>query len=138
MAILVIAEHDHGALKGATLNTVAAAQKIGGEIHVLVAGHNADGAAKAAAQIAGVAKVLNAEAPQLAEFLAENVAALVVSIAKGYTHILAPATSNGKDVTPRVAALLDVQQISEIITVESPDTFVRPNYDCTVASALPG
>ncbi len=128
MAILVIAEHDHGALKGATLNTVAAAQKIGGEIHVLVAGHNADGAAKAAAQIAGVAKVLNAEAPQLAEFLAENVAALVVSIAKSYSHILAPATSNGKDVTPRIAALLDVQQISEIIAVESPDTFVRPIY----------
>jgi electron transfer flavoprotein alpha subunit len=128
MALLVIAEHDHGTLKGATLNTVGAAQKIGGEIHVLVAGHNADGAAKAAAQIAGVAKVLNAEAPQLGEFLAENVAALVVSIAKGYTHILAPATSNGKDVTPRVAALLDVQQISEIIAVESPDTFVRPIY----------
>ena len=128
MAILVIAEHDHGTLKGATLNTVAAAQKIGGEIHVLVAGHNADGAAKAAAQIAGVAKVLNAGGPQLAEFLAENVAALVVSLAKGYTHILAPATSNGKDVTPRVAALLDVQQISEIIEVESPDTFVRPIY----------
>jgi electron transfer flavoprotein alpha subunit len=128
MVILVIAEHDHGALKGATLNTVAAAQKIGGELHVLVAGHNADGAAKAAAQIAGVAKVLNAEAPQLGEFLAENVAALVVSIAKGYSHILAPATSNGKDVTPRIAALLDVQQISEIIAVESPDTFVRPIY----------
>ncbi len=128
MTILVIAEHDHGTLKGATLNTVAAAQKIGGEIHVLVAGHNADGAAKAAAQIAGVAKVLNAEGPQLAEFLAENVAALVVSLAKDYSHILAPATSNGKDVTPRVAALLDVQQISEIITVESPDTFVRPIY----------
>jgi len=128
MAILVIAEHDHGTLKGATLNTVAAAQKIGGEIHVLVAGHNADGAAKAAAQIAGVAKVLSAEGPQLAEFLAENVAALVVSLAKGYSHILAPATSNGKDVTPRIAALLDVQQISEIIAVESPDTFVRPIY----------
>ena len=128
MAVLVIAEHDHGTLKGATLNTVAAAQKIGGEIHVLVAGHNADGAAKAAAQIAGVAKVLNAEAAQLGEFLAENVAALVVGIAKNYSHILAPATSNGKDVTPRIAALLDVQQISEIIAVESPDTFVRPIY----------
>ena len=128
MAILVIAEHDHGTLKRATLNTVAAAQKIGGEIHVLVAGHNADGAAGAAAQIAGVAKVLNAEAPHLAEFLAENVAALVVSIAKNYSHILAPATSNGKDVTPRIAALLDVQQISEIVTVESADTFVRPIY----------
>jgi electron transfer flavoprotein alpha subunit len=128
MTVLVIAEHDHGTLKGATLNTVAAAQKIGGDIHVLVAGHNADGAAKAAAQIAGVAKVLNAEAPQLGEFLAENVAALVVSIAKSYSHILAPATSNGKDVVPRIAALLDVQQISEIIAVESPDTFVRPIY----------
>jgi electron transfer flavoprotein alpha subunit len=128
MAILVIAEHDHGTLKPATLNTVAAAQKIGGEIHVLVAGHNADGAAKAAAQVAGVAKVLNAEAPHLGEFLAENISALVVSIAKNYTHILAPATSNGKDVTPRIAALLDVQQISEIISVESPDTFVRPIY----------
>jgi len=128
MAILVIAEHDHGTLKAATLNTVAAARKIGGEIHVLVAGHNADGAARAAAQIGGVAKVLNAEAPQLGEFLAENIAALVVSIAKHYTHVLAPATSNGKDVTPRIAALLDVQQISEIIAVESPDTFVRPIY----------
>ena len=128
MAILVIAEHDHGALKGATLNTVAAAQKIGGDIHVLVAGHNAGGAAKAASQIAGVAKVLSADGPQLGEFLAENVAALVVSLAKGYSHILAPATSNGKDVTPRIAALLDMQQISEIIAVESPDTFVRPIY----------
>ena len=128
MAILVIAEHDHGVLKGATLNTVAAAQKIGGEIHVLVAGHNADGAAQAAARVAGVARVLNAEAPHLGEFLAENVAALVVSLAKSYSHILAPATSNGKDVTPRVAALLDVQQISEIIAVDSPDTFVRPIY----------
>jgi electron transfer flavoprotein alpha subunit len=128
MAILIIAEHDHGTLKGATLNTVAAAQKIGGEIHVLVAGHDAGGAAKAAAQIAGVTKVLNAEGAQLGEFLAENVSALVVSLAKGYSHILAPATSNGKDVTPRVAALLDVQQISEIISVESPDTFVRPIY----------
>ena len=128
MALLVIAEHDHGTLKGATLNTVAAAQKIGGEIHVLVAGHGADGAARAAAQIAGVARVLNAEAPQLGEFLAENVAALVVSMANNYSHILAPATSNGKDVTPRIAALLDVQQISEIIAVESPDTFVRPIY----------
>jgi electron transfer flavoprotein alpha subunit len=128
MAILVIAEHDHGTLKGATLNTVAAANRIGGEIHVLVAGHNADGAARAAGQIAGVAKVLNADGPQLAEFLAENVAALVVSLAKNYSHILAPATSNGKDVAPRVAALLDVQQISEIVSVEAPDTFVRPIY----------
>ena len=128
MAVLVIAEHDHGTLKGATLNTVAAAQQIGGEIHVLIAGHNAGGAAQAAARIAGVAKVLNADGPQLGEFLAENVAALVVSIAGNYSHVLAPATSNGKDVAPRIAALLDVQQISEIIAVEAPDTFVRPIY----------
>ena len=100
----------------------------GGEIHVLVAGANAAEAAKAAAQAAGVAKTLHADASQLGEFLAENVAALVVSIAKGYTHVLAPATSNGKNVMPRVAALLDVQQISEIVAVEGADTFVRPIY----------
>jgi len=128
MAILVLAEHDHGTLKKATLNTIAAAQKIGGDLHVLVAGVNAGDAAKAAANAAGVAKVLHADAAPLGEFLAENVAALVVSIAKNYSHILAPATSNGKDVMPRVAALLDVQQISEIVSVESPDTFVRPIY----------
>jgi len=128
MAVLVVAEHDHGTLKGATRNAVTAAQKIGGEVHVLVAGHNAEAAAKAAAQVAGVTKVLSADAAQLGEFLAENVAALVVSIAKSYSHILAPSTSNGKDVMPRAAALLDVQQISDIIAVESPDTFVRPIY----------
>ena len=128
MAILVIAEHDNKAVKKATLSTVAAAQKIGGDVHLLVAGHNAGEAAKAAAQIAGVAKVLHADAPHLDDFLAENVAALVVSVAKGYSHVLAPATSNGKNVLPRVAALLDVQQISEIIAVESPDTFKRPIY----------
>ena len=128
MSVLVLAEHDQQSVKKATLNTVAAAQKIGGDIHVLVAGHNAGAAAKAAAQIAGVAKVLHADAPHLGEFLAENVAALVVSLAKGYTHVLAPATSTGKDVMPRAAALLDVQQISEIVAVESADTFVRPIY----------
>jgi electron transfer flavoprotein alpha subunit len=128
MSVLVLAEHDHHTVKKATLNTVAAAKKIGGDIHVLVAGHNAAGAAKAAAQIAGVAKVLHADAPQLGEFLAENLAGLVVALAKGYTHLLAPATSTGKDVMPRAAALLDVQQISEIIAVESADTFVRPIY----------
>ena len=128
MSVLVIAEHDNKSVRGATLNTVAAAQKIGGEIHVLVAGAGAAEAAKAAAQIAGVAKVLHADAPHLGDFLAENVAALVVSIAKGYTHVLAPATSNGKNVAPRVAALLDVQQVSEIVAVQSPDTFVRPIY----------
>jgi len=128
MSVLVLAEHDQQSVKKATLNTVAAAQKIGGDIHVLVAGHNAGAAAKAAAQIAGVAKVLHADAPHLGEFLAENVAALVVSLAKGYTHVLAPATSTGKDVMPRAAALLDVQQVSEIVAVESADTFVRPIY----------
>jgi len=128
MAVLVLAEHDNKAIRKSTLNAVAAAQKIGGEIHVLVAGHHAGDAAKAATQIAGVAKVLHADAPQLGEFLAENVAALVVSLAKGYSHILAPATSNGKNVLPRAAALLDVQQISDISGVESADTFVRPIY----------
>ena len=128
MSVLVLAEHDHQAVRKATLNTVAAAKKLGGDVHVLVAGHNAGGAAKAAAQIAGVAKVLHADAAHLGEFLAENVAALVVALAKGYTHVLAPATSTGKDVMPRAAALLDVQQISEIVAIESPDTFVRPIY----------
>jgi len=128
MSVLVLAEHDQQSVKKATLNTVAAAKKIGGDIHVLVAGHNAGAAAKAAAQIAGVAKVLHADGPHLGEFLAENVAALVVSLAKAYTHVLAPATSTGKDVMPRAAALLDVQQVSEIVAVESADTFVRPIY----------
>src|SRR5216684_2536445 len=128
MAILVVAEHDNKSVRKATLNAVAAAQKLRSDIHVLIAGHEAAAAAKAAAQIAGVAKVLHADAPQLGEFLAENVAALVVSLAKGYSHILAPATSNGKNVLPRAAALLDVQQISDICAVESADTFVRPIY----------
>jgi electron transfer flavoprotein alpha subunit len=141
MAILVIAEHDNNSVKKATLNTVAAAQKIGGDIHVLVAGADAGGAAKAASQIAGVTKVLQADAPHLKEVLAENLAALVVSLAKNYSHVLLPATTNGKNVAPRAAALLDVQQISEIISVESPDTFVRPIYAgnalATVQSADP-
>ncbi len=128
MAILVFAEHDNKTVKKATLSTIAAAQKIGGDIDVLVAGHNCADAAKAASGIAGVAKVLHADAPQLDDEIAENVAALLVTLAKGYSHLLAPATSNGKNVMPRVAALLDMQQISEIITVESPDTFVRPIY----------
>ena len=128
MSILVIAEHDNKSLKVATLNTVAAAQKIGGEIHVLVAGSGSSAAAEAASKVAGVARVLHADAAPLGEFLAENVAALVVGIAKNYSHVLAPATSNGKNVTPRVAALLDVQQISDIVAVESADTFVRPIY----------
>ncbi len=130
MAILLIADHDNAVLQAATLNAVAAAQKIGGDLHVLVAGHNAGAAAKAAAQIAGVAKVLHAEAPHFASPVAENVAATVVALVKsgGYSHVLVPATGFGKNVAPRVAALLDVAQISEIITVESPDTFVRPIY----------
>ena len=128
MAVLVVAEHDNKTIRKATLNTVAAAQKLGGDIHVLVAGHQAGEAAKAAAAIAGIAKVLHADAPHLADFLAENVAALVVSLAKGYSHVLAPSTSNGKNILPRAAALLDVQQISDISAVEGPDTFVRPIY----------
>ncbi|TAN51080.1 MAG: electron transfer flavoprotein subunit alpha/FixB family protein [Betaproteobacteria bacterium] len=128
MTVLVFAEHDNRGLKKATLSTIAAAQKIGGEIHLLVAGHHCADAAKAASQVGGVAKVLHADAPQLDDEIAENVAALIVSIAKGYTHLLAPATSNGKNVMPRVAALLDSQQISEIVAVAAPDTFVRPIY----------
>jgi electron transfer flavoprotein alpha subunit len=128
MAVLVLAEHDHKTVRKATLNTVAAAQKLGGEVHVLVAGHQAGEAAKQAAQIAGVNKVLHADAPHLGEFLAENLAALIVSLGKSYSHILAPATSTGKDVMPRAAALLDVQQISDISGIEGPDTFVRPIY----------
>ena len=128
MTILVIAEHDHTALQGATLNALAAAQKIGGEIHLLVAGHNAASAASSAAQAAGVTKVLYADAPHLAGHTAENLAALVVSIAGNYEYIMATATGFGKNVCPRIAALLDVAQVSEIISVESPDTFVRPIY----------
>ena len=128
MAILVLAEHDNKTVRKATLNTVAAARKLGGDVHLLVAGHQAGEAAEAAAQVAGVARVLHADAPQLGEFLAENVAALVASLAKGYSHVLAPATSTGKDVMPRAAALADAQQISDIVAVESADTFVRPIY----------
>ena len=128
MASLVIAEHDNASLKGATLNTVTAAVKCGGDVHVLVAGSNCGAVAQAAAQIAGVAKVLVADAPQFADALAENVAAQIVAMAGAYSHILAPATANGKNILPRVAALLDCQQISEIVSVEAPDTFVRPIY----------
>ena len=136
MALLVVAEHDNASLRRATLHAVTAAQKIGGELHLLVAGHQAQAVAKAAAQVAGVAKVLHADAPHLAEFLAENVASLVVALAKGYSHVLAPSTSNGKNVMPRAAALLDVQQISDIIAVESPDTFVRPIYAGNVLATV--
>ena len=128
MAILVYAEHDNKALRKASLSTVAAAQKIGGEVHLLVAGRECAEAAKAATQVAGVTKVLHADAPQLGDEIAENVAALIVALSRGYSHLLAAATSNGKNVMPRVAALLDVQQVSEIIAVDSPDTFQRPIY----------
>ena len=128
MTALVIAEHDNASLKGATLNTVTAAVKCGGEVHVLVAGSNCAAAAQAAAQIAGVTKVLVADAPHFSDALAENIAAQVVAMAGAYSHILTAATANGKNILPRVAALLDSQQISEIISVESPDTFVRPIY----------
>ena len=128
MAALVIAEHDNASLKGSTLNTVTAAAQCGGDVHILVAGHNCGGAVEAAAKIAGVAKVLVADAAQFADGLAENVAAQVVALAGSYSHILAPATAYGKNISPRVAAQLDVGQVSEIIKVDSPDTFERPIY----------
>ncbi|QDX20795.1 electron transfer flavoprotein subunit alpha/FixB family protein [Pandoraea pnomenusa] len=128
MSILVIAEHDNQSIKAATLNTVAAALQCGEDVHVLVAGNNAKAAADAAAQIAGVQKVLLAEAAYFGDGLAENIADEVVSIAGGYTHILAPATAYGKNIAPRVAALLDVAQISDITKVDSADTFERPIY----------
>ncbi|VXC36775.1 electron transfer flavoprotein alpha-subunit [Pseudomonas sp. 8Z] len=128
MAILVIAEHSNAALAPATLNVVTAAQKIGGDIHVLVAGSNAAAAAEAAAKVAGVSKVLLADNAAYAHQLPENVAPLIAELGKNYSHVLAPATTNGKNFLPRVAALLDVDQISEIIAVESADTFKRPIY----------
>ncbi|RKT20739.1 electron transfer flavoprotein alpha subunit apoprotein [Paraburkholderia sp. RAU2J] len=142
---LVLAEHDNASIKAATLNTIAAAQKIGGDVHVLVAGHNAQAAADAAAKIAGVSKVLLADAPQLEAGLAENVEATVMTLvqnpANAYTHILAPASAYGKNITPRIAAKLDVAQISDITAVDSADTFERPIYAgnaiATVQSADP-
>ncbi len=128
MTALVIAEHDNASLKGATLNTVTAAAQCGGDVHVLVAGHNAGAAAAAAAQIAGVAKVIHADGEGFAHGLAENVAAQVLAIAPAYSHILFPATAGGKNVAPRVAAKLDVAQISDITKVISQDTFERPIY----------
>ena len=128
MTNLVIAEHDGLSIKPATLNTIAAAQKIGDDIHVLVASHNAQAAADAAARIAGVSKVLLADAPQLEAGLAENIEATVLGIARDYTHILVPATAYGKNIAPRIAAKLDVAQISDITAVISADTFERPIY----------
>jgi electron transfer flavoprotein alpha subunit len=128
MTALVIAEHDQHSLKGSTLNTITAASQCGGEVHVLVAGADASGAAQAAAKVQGVAKVLHADAPAFAEGLAENVAAQVLALAKDYSHILFPATAYGKNIAPRVAAKLDVGQVSDITKVDSPDTFERPIY----------
>jgi electron transfer flavoprotein alpha subunit len=128
MSALVIAEHDNATIKGATFNTVTAALACGGDVHVLIAGHNAGEAAKAAGQIAGVAKVLHAEGAHFEHGLAENIAAQVLAIAKDYSHILFPATASGKNIAPRVAAKLDVGQLSDIIKVDSPDTFERPIY----------
>jgi len=128
MSVLVLAEHDNSSLRPATLNTVAAASKIGGDVVVLVGGADCAGASRAAAAITGVKKVLVADAPHYKDQLAENLAALVVALAPGYTHVLAPATSFGKNVAPRVAAMLDVAQVSDIVEVKSADTFVRPIY----------
>ncbi len=128
MSVLVIAEHDNASLKLATLNTVTAAAQCGGDVHVLVAGKGADAAAQAAAQVVGVAKVIHVDGDHFAHGLAENMAAQIVSIAGGYSHILFPATASGKNIAPRVAAMLDVGQISDITKVEAPDTFERPIY----------
>lgn len=128
MAILVIAEHDQGKVKSATLNTLSAAQKIGGNIHVLVAGSDCAAVAQQISGLSGVSKVLVADAPHYVEQTAENLAALVVGLSGGYGHILAPASSFGKNLLPRIAAVLDVAQISDIVAVEGPDTFVRPIY----------
>jgi electron transfer flavoprotein alpha subunit len=128
MTILVIAEHNNATLNPATLNTVAAATKLGGDIHVLVAGHNAGDAAQAAAKIAGVAKVLHADDAAYGHNLAENIATLIASIGKNYSHVAAPASFFGKNILPRAAALLDVSQVTDVVAIESADTFVRPIY----------
>ena len=145
MTILVVAEHDNASLKGATLNTISAAAKLGGDVVVLVAGSGAAGAVEAAAKVAGVSKVLSADAAAFADLGAENLAAQALAVVKAsggaISHVLAPATTFGKNVLPRVAALLDVAQISEIVAIESADTFVRPIYAgnalATVKSADP-
>ena len=128
MTSLVIAEHDNASIKGATLNTVTAAAKCGGDVHVLVAGHNAGAAAAAAAKIAGVSKVIHADGAQFAHGLAENMTAQVLAIAPSYSHILFPSTASGKNIAPRVAAKLGVAQVSDVTKVDSPDTFERPIY----------
>ncbi len=136
MAVLVIAEHDGKQLKPGTTNTITAASKLGGDVTVLVVGHQCAEAGAAAAKVAGVAKVLVTDAPQYEGALAENVTALVLSIAKNYSHIVAPATGMGKNFMPRVAAMLDVQQISDISSVVSADTFVRPTYAGNVMTTV--
>ncbi len=136
MNILVIAEHDNVSIKGATLNAVTAATKISGEVHVLVAGKGCAAVADEAAKIAGVTKVLLADAPQYADQLPESIAALVVATASGYSHVVAAATTAGKNLMPRVAALLDVAQVSDIVAVEAPDTFVRPIYAGNVMATV--
>ena len=136
MISLVIAEHDNATLKPATLNAVTAAAQIGGEVHLLVAGSACGAVAEDAAQIAGVGKVLLADAPHYADQLPENLAALIVAHAGGYSHLLAAATAAGKNVMPRIAALLDVAQVSEIVAVHSPDTFVRPIYAGSVLETV--
>jgi electron transfer flavoprotein alpha subunit len=138
MTALVIAEHDNASIKGATLNTVTAAAQCGGEVHVLIAGHNAGPAAAAAAQIAGVAKVIHADAEYLAHGLSENMAAQVLAIASNYSHILFPATASGKNIAPRVAAKLDVGQISDITKVIAADTFERPIYAGNAVATVQG
>ena len=136
MKTLVIAEHDNASLKPATLSTVAAAQALGGEIDILVAGASCEGAAQAAAAIPGVGKVLNADNAVYAHQLAENVSLLAAEVAADYDNVMAPATANGKNIMPRVAALLDVAQISDIISVESADTFKRPIYAGNVIATV--
>ncbi|BET26889.1 electron transfer flavoprotein alpha subunit apoprotein [Limnobacter thiooxidans] len=136
MSVLVIAEHDNQSIKPATLNTIAAAQKIGGDIHVLVSGKGCGAAAEHAAKAVGVAKVLVADSDSLGDQLAENLAAQILAVAASYSHILAPSTSVGKNVLPRVAAKLDVAQISDIISVESADTFTRPIYAGNVIATV--
>ena len=128
MTSLVVAEHDNAGIKPSTLNTITAAVQCGGDVHVLIAGHNAGAAAAAAAAVAGVAKVIHADSAAFANGLAENVTAQVLSMASAYSHILFPATAVGKNIAPRVAAKLDMAQISDITKVESPDTFERPIY----------
>jgi electron transfer flavoprotein alpha subunit len=138
MAILVLAEHDNSSLRSSTLHTITAACKLGNDVHVLVAGGDAAGAAKAATEVAGVSKVIHVDAPHLAAPTAENLAAQLLPLVKegGYTHVLAPATGYGKNALPRVAALLDVAQVSEITAIESADTFVRPIYAGSVFATV--